>query len=179
MVAKERLPSLARRSPPPSHVLGNRRLPDIDAKLEEFAVDPGAPQSGLAMLMSRINCLTSKGTFGRPPRGWDFHRHKRKPARCQRMTVSGLTIASALSTPGAKPYSPENTIRSMLPKVGRFGDLRRRILSWWRSARISMCSEARDRNNPINPHQINLQSSIIEQKLHPIRCCSLVVLGLL
>jgi len=39
MVAKKRLPSLARRSPPPSHVLGNRRLPDLDAKLEEFAVD--------------------------------------------------------------------------------------------------------------------------------------------
>ncbi len=31
----------------------------------------------------------------------------------------------------------------MLPKVGRFGDLRRRILSWWRSARISISSEAR------------------------------------
>ena len=40
MVAKKRLPSLGRRSPPPSHVLGNRRLPDIDAKLEQFAMDP-------------------------------------------------------------------------------------------------------------------------------------------
>jgi hypothetical protein len=63
----------------------------------------------------------------------------------------------------------------MLPKVGRFGDLRRRILSWWRSARISICSEARDRNNPISPHQISLQSSIIEPKLHPIRFRSPVV----
>jgi hypothetical protein len=54
--------------------------------------------------------------------------------------------------------------------------LRRRILSWWRS-RISISSEAR--NNPISPHQLSLQSSIIEQKLHPIRCCSPpVVLGL-
>jgi hypothetical protein len=66
----------------------------------------------------------------------------------------------------------------MLPKVGRFGDLRRRILSWWRSARISISSEARDRNNPISPHQISLQSSIIEQKLHPIRCCSPAELSL-
>src|SRR6516164_1952937 len=40
MVAKKRLPSLARRSSPPNHVLGNRRLSDLDAKLEEFAVDP-------------------------------------------------------------------------------------------------------------------------------------------
>jgi hypothetical protein len=42
MVAKKRLPSLARRSSAPSYVLGNRRLPDIDAKLEQFAVDPGS-----------------------------------------------------------------------------------------------------------------------------------------
>jgi hypothetical protein len=66
----------------------------------------------------------------------------------------------------------------MLPRIGRFGDLRRRIWSWWRSARISISSEARDRNNPISPHQISLQNSIIEQKLHPIRGCSPVVSGL-
>src|SRR5262245_25348711 len=41
MVAEKCLPSLGRRSPLPSHVLGNRRLPDIDAKLKEFAMDPG------------------------------------------------------------------------------------------------------------------------------------------
>jgi hypothetical protein len=46
------------------------------------------------------------------------------------------------------------------------------------TARLSISSEARDRNNPISPHQISLHSSIIEQKLHPIRCCSPVVLGL-
>jgi hypothetical protein len=66
----------------------------------------------------------------------------------------------------------------MLLRAGRFGDLRRKILSWWRSARLSISSEARDRNNPISPHQISLHSAIIEQKLHPIRCCSPVVLGL-
>jgi hypothetical protein len=134
---------------------------------------------GDRILMSRINCLTSSGTFGRPPRGRDFHRqYKRKPARCQRITVSGLTIAKALSTSGAKPYSPTNTIRSMLPRIGRLSDLRRRILSWCRSARISISSEARDRNNPISPHEISLQSSIIRQKFHPIRGSSPVVLGL-
>ena len=40
MVAKERLPSLRRRSSSPSHVPGDRRLPDIDAKFEKFAMDP-------------------------------------------------------------------------------------------------------------------------------------------
>jgi hypothetical protein len=37
------------------------------------------------------------------------------------------------------------------------------------TTRISISSEARDRNNPISPHQISLQSAIIGQKLHPIR----------
>jgi hypothetical protein len=41
------------------------------------------------------------GTSGLPPRERHFHRqNKRKPARCQRMTVSGLTIPMALRTPG-------------------------------------------------------------------------------
>ena len=122
------------------------------------------------MLMSRINCLTSRGVLGRPPRlaTSAIRQYKRKPARCQRITVSGLTIAKALSTPGAKPYSPANTRRSiLLAEFGFFGDLRRRILSWWRSARISISSEARDRNNPISPHQISLQSSIIEREASP------------
>src|SRR5664280_1690422 len=45
MVAKKRLPSLRRRSPPPRHILGNRRLPDIDAELEKLAVNSwGAPE---------------------------------------------------------------------------------------------------------------------------------------
>jgi hypothetical protein len=39
MVAKKCLPPPARGSSPPNHVLGNRRLSDLDAKLEEFA-DP-------------------------------------------------------------------------------------------------------------------------------------------
>jgi hypothetical protein len=90
----------------------------------------GAPQSGLARLMSRINFLRSADSFGRPPGDLDFHRqYKRKPARCQRMTVSGLTIAKALSTFGVKLYSPANITRSMLLKVGRLGDFRRRTLS--------------------------------------------------
>jgi hypothetical protein len=45
MVAEKSLPSLGRRSPPPGHIFGNRRLPDVDAELEEFAVNPwGAPE---------------------------------------------------------------------------------------------------------------------------------------
>src|ERR1700675_2014240 len=62
----------------------------------------GAPQSGLAWLISRISWRISIETFGRPPRQRDFHRqNKRKPARCQQTTVSGWTIAKASTTRGA------------------------------------------------------------------------------
>jgi hypothetical protein len=70
-------------------------------------------------------------------------------------------IATESKMSCASTYSPANTSRSMLPRVGRFGDLRRRILNWWRSAKISVSSEARDRNSPTNANQINLQRPII------------------
>jgi hypothetical protein len=55
-----------------------------------------APHNGLAMLISRISLRISGGTVGRPLQGPDFQRqYNRKPARCQRTTVSGLTIANA------------------------------------------------------------------------------------
>jgi hypothetical protein len=65
-------------------------------------MDPGRAQSGLARLMSRISWRISSGTFGLPPRERDFHRqNRRKLARCQRMTVSRLTIIKAFRIPGA------------------------------------------------------------------------------
>src|SRR6266481_6141365 len=39
MIAQKRLPPLGRRSPPPRHVLGHTCLSDINAELEQFAVD--------------------------------------------------------------------------------------------------------------------------------------------
>src|ERR1700737_1362667 len=45
MVAKERPPGLRRRSLPSDHILGNRRLRDLVAKIQQFAVDArGTPQ---------------------------------------------------------------------------------------------------------------------------------------
>src|SRR6266478_7991349 len=39
MIAQERPPALRWRSPMLGHVFGNRRLPNINAELEEFAMD--------------------------------------------------------------------------------------------------------------------------------------------
>ena len=54
VISKKRLPSLGRRTPSSRHVLGNGGLPDIDAELEQFAMNP-APQSGFSILMSRMS----------------------------------------------------------------------------------------------------------------------------
>jgi hypothetical protein len=77
-------------------------LPDIDAELEQFAMNPRCAQSGLARLTSWISWRISSDVFGRPPRGVDFQRHHaRKPARCQRITVSGFTMVRAFNVLGA------------------------------------------------------------------------------
>src|ERR1700761_8816817 len=39
MVAKERLPSLRGRPPPPRHILGDAGLADLDAELEKLSMD--------------------------------------------------------------------------------------------------------------------------------------------
>ena len=73
MIMQERPPTLEWRPPTLCHILGDRGLPDIDAELETPWMR-GAPQSGYAMLMSRMSCRISFGVLGRPPRGLDFHR---------------------------------------------------------------------------------------------------------
>ena len=62
----------------------------------------GAPHNGLAMLISRISRRISNGAVGRPQRRHDFQRqYNLKPARRQRITVSGFTIVNALMVFGA------------------------------------------------------------------------------
>jgi hypothetical protein len=60
------------------------------------------PTAGWRGSMARINCRISSATFGLPLRDRDFHlQNKRKPARCQQITVSGFTITKAFRTFGA------------------------------------------------------------------------------
>ncbi len=66
----------------------------------------------------------SSGIFDRPPRGLDLKRQQaRKPARCQRITVSGLTTVNASSVVGTSRDSQTSNKRSMLLNAGLFGDL--------------------------------------------------------
>jgi hypothetical protein len=80
----------------------------------------GAPHNGLAMLISRISRRISNGTVGRPQRRCDFQRqYDLKPARCQRITVSGFTIVSALMVFGTKRYSPTRIRPLALSRANR------------------------------------------------------------
>src|SRR5215468_6206314 len=56
-----------------------------------------APHSRLSRLILRMSTRTSAATSGRPDRPWrTFHvQNRRKPCRCQPITVSGLTITRA------------------------------------------------------------------------------------
>jgi hypothetical protein len=66
----------------------------------------GAPHSGLSEHMRRIRVRTSRSIRGRPLRRQDFQRqYARKPRRCQRSTVSGLTMMMASNTDGKSRYS--------------------------------------------------------------------------
>jgi hypothetical protein len=67
---------------PPS--VGDLSIPRWDARSPQDRISRrpwilGAPQSGLARLMSRISALMSTGSFGRPPGDFDFHRQYQRP----------------------------------------------------------------------------------------------------
>jgi len=56
----------------------------------------GAPQRRFARLISPMSLRSSAETLGLPTRLREHQRqYARNPARCQRMIVSGLTIAIA------------------------------------------------------------------------------------
>ena len=86
----------------------------------------GAPHSGLARLIARISSRTSAETAGRPGRRLDFQRqYDRKPARCQRRTVSGRTTASASRAFGNSQQTHPSNSLSMPDIFGRLGLPRR------------------------------------------------------
>jgi hypothetical protein len=121
--------------------------------------------------MSWINFLMSADSFGRPPGDFDLP----SPVQTKARAVPTDYSFGPSDCQGAQDVRRQAIqSRKYQPidgaECGRFRDLRRRTFSWWRSTRISASSEVRDRKSPISAHQSSLQSSIIEQKIHPIRC---------
>ena len=101
MIEQKRPPALRRWQPAAAHIPSNRRLSDLEAELKQFAMNVWGAQSGFARLISPMSVRSSAETFGLPIWLRDRQRqYARNPARCQRMIVSGLTIAIAPRTEG-------------------------------------------------------------------------------
>src|SRR5215469_5763607 len=103
----------------------------------------GAPQSEFSCARRRIRRRTSSVILGLPPRGRDFQRqYRRKLARCQPTTVSGLTITSA-------SRQRDQLVRKIIQKSrsrDRNGGRGRFVFSTatcWRSAMISTAISVR------------------------------------
>lgn len=107
----------------------------------------GAPQSGFSRLIVRISSRMSFGTAGRPrwPRRIFPAQNRRKPFRCQPITVAGWTRKTLDRQSFQTSHNQAHRNRSAGVSFGRFTE-RCRTPSWWRSARISSCSAARLRN---------------------------------
>src|SRR5207302_9054939 len=107
----------------------------------------GAPQLGFSRHILRIRFRTSREMTGRP--GWPPRtfqvQNKRKPARCQATTVSGLTIASAERQSHQRRDRQIHNRRSPEVNFGRFLADRWSTPIWWRRARFSSPRAARER----------------------------------
>ena len=119
---------------------------------------------GLARDIRRISARTSGETLGRPgPFRRLFQVQKSvKPARCQRMTVSGWTMETASAQPCHRWASKTQNSRSERRRRGR-GAARWRTASWCRNARFSSTRAPRvlsTRRRPMRIRVIMRSSSI-------------------
>src|SRR5215475_554312 len=125
----------------------------------------GAPHNRLARLISRISRRISSGTVGRPRPRRDVQRqYDLKPARCQRMTVSGRTIARASYVLENRRQTAPNISLSIEIKERRLGQDRSSTLICCLKTRISASSATRDRRTSITIPKINLHKSNIKQQ---------------
>jgi hypothetical protein len=107
----------------------------------------GAPQVGFSVTMRKINSRSSLVNGFLPPtrRVRESHaQYNRKPARCQRTTVAGVTTISELFQPDHNFLSATQNSLSRLPSRGR-GHLAWRASSCCRSARFSRRSSSLER----------------------------------
>ena len=127
---------------------------DCLTEIPNFRSSPwirGAPQSGFAPDISRINARTSAGTPGRPVRCRLFQvQNRRKPRRCQARTVAGCTTWSAARHPCQRRDSQAHSTRSTAVNRSRERRERFTTASWCRSAMISRCRDARARTRKQN-----------------------------
>ena len=122
MVLQEGAPSLRRRFAAAHHIFADTALSDVDAEFEKFAWIRGASQPGFSRHILRIRSRTSLEMTGRPgfPQRTLQVQNKRKAARCQATTVSGLTMANAERQSRQRRDRQIHSRRSPAVNLGRF-----------------------------------------------------------
>ena len=101
------------------------------------------PHKRLLAAISVIKVIVFAGILGAREPAWDVRlQNRRKPCRCQRNSVSGLTIRTASFQARTRLASSTSRERSLLVKRGRF-TLRLRTMRCWRSKAFSAISSSR------------------------------------
>src|SRR5437899_12892436 len=144
VIFQESPPRLGWRLPATNQILAHAGLADVHTEFEQFAVNPGGSPGWVrsAHQTDQIAYVFWNRRTPHWPR-WTFHVQKRrKPFRCQAITVSGLTTMSAERQSGHIPPSTDQRSRSSGVNFGFFTE-RCRTPSWCRSARFSNWRAAR------------------------------------
>src|SRR5215469_16714588 len=132
----------------------------------------GAPQVGFSATMRKISSRTSrlKGFLPAARRVRDSQdQYNRKPVRCQRTTVSGVTSRSGFFHPDQSFRRATQNTLSKEPSRRR-GRLARRASSCSRSARFSSMRSLRDRNAPTSQPTKCRSSGIMARILADGQC---------
>lgn len=97
LVFRECAPPLGRRFSMSQHVFANGWLGDLDTQFEQLTMDARCAPQRIVATHPPDQITNSGGSAGRPslPRRTLQVQNRRKPLRCQAMTVSGCTISRA------------------------------------------------------------------------------------
>jgi hypothetical protein len=92
VVAQEGAPSLGRRSTSLHHVLRDAGLTDLDAELEQLAMDARRSPWGFSALIRRINARSSASIFRRPGLCYPAKDQRELAAECRRLRACSCQI---------------------------------------------------------------------------------------
>jgi hypothetical protein len=114
-------------------------------------------------LRHRANQRTDVGGHSRSPHAAALPPHQsRKPRRCQAITVSGLTITSAVRHPDQMRESTTQSHRSVIASRAR--RVRFSTCSWCRNASTLSWSAARERTNVRSVWRSESSTGIMAEK---------------
>jgi hypothetical protein len=151
----------------PDHVLGNSCLGNVDSEFEQFALNSRRSPEAIISAHGADELTNISGNPGpsRPAMQASPEHNNRKQARCQAITVSGLTMMRAFFQPGQSRSSRIQNMRSRIPKRGR-GVFLLSTPSCWRRAMISRLRLWRERKEAMKHVRKPAKNGIMGRDLY-------------